>query len=350
MQLGDEQQVNPIYVDSTNRYSELDLVDIIGFTWRWRRCLMVSLLAGGAIGVIVVNALPVPLQSRKYGINFSVPSDDPTVLQALPVALTAILNTPEGSRQFYQSLPELHAGLRLTVDSWIAAQQAGEGLIRGFEPGVNRITAMVEIERSINNIEFQGHLLKTLNDLIRTFNSRYVEGVQRLEQEQIESSVAVARLKADALHMFDQYSMLSPDMKRVVASDLIDGEHSQVSIEGLVFFLGSVNEPDAANAKAQLFERYQALLARQKRGRQEISARKRAIGLDIMVRLPLFDGVSAEKGSALRGLEPKSGGVLRLVLTLLMGMIAGGFVGVIVASSIDFLRHNKNRIANALSA
>jgi hypothetical protein len=337
-----EDDKSPLVPLLSYKRDELDLVNIVGFLWKWK-----SWIASGSLFGLVVASSIVALGKLNSGIgsdsirwtakvsfpqNLSQAEHDTASL-----TLTHFIANPAGNAALLQSFSE--AGDELAHLSCFVGDNC---LLQSAQESGASIAIFVNQPKALKEDEVRKQLLMVLNSLVGKFNAEYASPQLIRKNELLVIQNRIAHLRNRGLELFAKFSVLSSDSKNSILSAIPTQLVGEKSADMFTFLLGNV--PDSNAEKAALIAEYDRLQSARDILAQKIRAVSKSLGLEIIAPLPKLSEIHS-----VQVLSPQSSSsdrvfANRTLAIIIFGFLAGTMLGTLVAFGLSFWNRNRDRI------
>jgi hypothetical protein len=326
---------------------EMDLVNIVGFVWKWKRWIAAGATSGLLLAAALVAFVHLDSSADPQFVHWSATASFPknltqSEIDSASIALGNFIENSIGNAAVVQSLVEASSQASNLSGDWLSCFGSEHCLLQKISMNGTTVVIVANHPKNLKEEEVQRHLLIVLKKFVSKYNEQYAnkQGTRDRELSKVQSRIAQLRNKG--LELFAQHSMLSSDSKNsimgAVTSQLLGEKTSDV----FTFLLGSV--PDSNPQKILLTAEYEKLQATRETLIQKTKAVAKALGVEKIVHLPEFAGINN-----FQLLPSERTGLSNVVATkplpiIVLGLLIGGFFGTLLAFGFAFWKRNCDRI------
>lgn len=330
---------------------EFDLIDLIGFLWRWRKQLLIGVLLGGLIGVsssyIKILSQPRSGSDRvgyhwkaSYELVENSTQDSP---YAPPSAILSFLNTPLGATSFYGEINSRLNSPLFVVSDWVSRQENGTGFIVAMDADQGEVVIDIESTFPMSADDVGKSLRESLNRIIETFNERFGKSMASIRKENLAVNLQIGALKMSALKSFDQNKSLSSNFKKYLLEGLTKDLTQKWSVDTIVMLMGSQSSSEETISLIQSYQRQLKKLENLKSLEQPLV--KQAGTEDPMI----ISKIGEQKKIVIldtRNTDRKmpTSFFAKPLVGIVMGAVLGLFVSLTIAVIITFYSANRERL------
>ncbi|MBM4253245.1 MAG: hypothetical protein FJ146_14845 [Deltaproteobacteria bacterium] len=331
---------------------EIDLIDIIGFMWRWRKTIVSCTLTGLALGggIWAVKHRPVGAPDAVAGQWTAVVSPATEGFQTALIAtnLTAFLKTEAGAQALFENPSIIGATLNEGQQKRLASQQqSGSGALRGIEVKGTQLLISLDCSAGCEAAALEKSVPIALNRAIAAFNLKYAEPYEKAQEEVALRQLELGSIKTQALKLYNKHSGLGRDYSEFVITGLGAALATDKTGDVVTFLLGPVpaTEPLRIKLINQQSEAQVAYAAAQ----EQLKLVKTGSGVETLTRLPLLSTGSELKQASALPLPVSGKGLNNVFVAVVLGTILGGMAGIFVAAIRAFFRSNAARLRSVLA-
>jgi hypothetical protein len=334
---------------------EFDLIDLIGFLWRWRRYLLAGMVLGALIGASSAyiktlwqtNATIGPVGYR-WKASYLIEKDIHDSQHALPTAILSFLNTPLGASTFYGEINSKLNSPLFVVSDWVIKQQNGTGFIVSMEVDKDEVVIDVESTFPISAEDIEKSLKDSLNKTIETFNGRFAQAMASLREESLALHLQIGESKIAALKHFDQNESLSPDFKKSLLEGLTRELTQKWTVDTMIMLLGTSAPEDQT---AAFIQNYQNRLKKMETLRSLEQSLAKQSGIEDP---SIISSLGSQKKLKLQDTENVERKIptsffARPWVGLVMGAALGFMLAVTIAAVFSFYSANRDRLKKVVA-
>ncbi len=341
-------------VGSGSEYAdEIDLIDIIGFIWRWRKTILSCTLAGTALGGSIWA-----IKHRRVGAPDAVagqwtavvnPATEGFQTTLMVSNLTTFLKTDAGAQALFENPSIIGATLDESQQRRLASQQqAGSGALRSLEVKGSQLLVSLDCAAGCEADALAASIPAALNRAIAAFNLKYAEPYEKAQEEVALRQLELGSIKTQALKLYGKHAGLGKEYSQFIITGLGAALASDKTGDVVTFLLGPVPSTEPLRRKL-IDEQSQAQIAFTA-AQDQLKLVKTASGVETLTLLPMLS-TSIELKQASSSPLPVSGkGLNNVFVAVVLGTILGGMAGIFIAAIRAFFRSNKSRLQAVLSA
>jgi hypothetical protein len=331
---------------------EIDLIDIIGFVWRWRKSIIGSALAGMALGAGIWafkhQSVGAPAAVGGQWTAVVTPATDDFQNGIIVANLTTFLKTEVGARTLFENPSILGAELNEPqIQRLTSQQQSGSGVLQAIETHGNQLAVTLDCAAGCNSELMAKAVPAAINRTIAAFNLTFVDPYEKAQEEISRRQLDLALVKTQALRLFSRYGGLSRDFNQYVVTGLGGILATDKTGDVVMFLLGPVpgNEP----MRKKLIETQAQAQVAYTAAEDRLKVIKAAAGVETLTQLPTLPG-TAELHKAPTAALPSSGkGLNNIVVAIILGGLLGGMGGIFLAAIRAFFATNAARLRAVIS-
>ncbi len=331
---------------------EIDLIDIIGFMWRWRKTIVTCTLSGMALGgaIWAVKHRPVGAPDAVAGQWTAVLTPANEGFQATLIAtnLTNFLKTEPGAQALFENPSIIGATLSDSQQKRLASQQqSGSGALRSIDVLGTQLVVNLDCSAGCEAGALEVSVPTALNRAITAFNLKYAEPYEKAQEEVALRQLELGSIKTQALKLYNRHSGLSRDYSEFIVTGLGAALAADKTGDLVTFLLGPVppTEPLRRKLIDQQSEAQVAFVAAQ----DQLKLVKTGSGVETLTKLSLLSNSAQLKQASSVPLPVSGKGLNNVLVAVVLGTILGGMAGVFVAAIRAFFRSNAVRLKAVLA-
>jgi hypothetical protein len=348
----DETTKPALTVDRAGNYDgeyadEIDLIDIIGFVWRWRKTIVAFTLGGLAIGggIWAVKHRPIGAPDAVAGQWTAVvsPAGEGFQNALLATNLSTFLKTEVGAQSLFDNPSVLGAELNDGESRRLASQQqAGSGAIRGIEVRGSQLAVSLDCAAGCEAAQLPVAVPAALNRAIAAFNMKYAEPFEKAQEEIAMRQLEIGSIKSAALRLYVKSSGLTKEYSQYVITGLGSFLANDKTGDVITFLLGPV--PESEPLRKTLLEQQARAQVAYVASQDQLKLVKAASGVETLAKLPLLNTTAELKQTSTTPASVSGKGLNNVFVALVLGTILGGMAGIFVAAIRAFFAANAARL------
>lgn len=331
---------------------EIDLIDIIGFVWRWRKSIIGSALAGMALGAGIWafkhQSVGAPAAVGGQWTAMVTPATDGFQNALIVSNLTTFLKTDVGARPLFENPSILGAELNeAQIQRLTSQQQSGGGVLKAIETHGNQLAVTLDCAAGCNSEQMAKAVPAAINRTIAAFNLKFADPYEKAQEEISRRQLDLGLVKTQALRLFSRYGGLSRDFNQYVVTGLGGILATDKTGDVVMFLLGPV--PETEPLRKKLIETQSKAQVAYVAAQDQVKLIKTASGVETLMHLPSL-GETAELRQAQASALPTTGkGLNNIFVAIILGGLLGGMGGIFLAAIRAFFATNAARLRAVIS-
>jgi hypothetical protein len=324
---------------------EIDLLDVIGFFWRFRRIIV----SGVVLGFLGSVALWVAKQPAKSTVSANIvwwaqlsPDENGAGLASAPQQLKNFLRTPYGARAFYKGFARGVKNKSLPIEDWAIKQQGDGGLVKDIESTGRTLSIVVESAGYLTEEEIRQALPIAINSAVAAFNDKFAEVQAKITEDNLELQMQMGAIKIKALQLFDLNLNISAASEKTITEAIVRELTRNSGPDTITFLLSAI--PDDNVLKRELLSEYKKQFQANEALQAQLRVLTKTLGVESVVPLTTFGTVTElVQGQTMENTAPAPH-LQPLLMMIVLGVIIGGFISSIMALALSFWKRNREQL------